>query len=313
MILTSDDMPDHLPDRARFNLWRDMHAQIAAVEVGISANRPFQATLDAMQLGSLTYARLSGTINSVSRTAQSIRTDPHDSYSLVINMGDAPIGGTYRTQDIELAHGGGFLDGAERQTILGADHNRWMHIGLPRALLDRAFPRIRDRQGLAIRPDREPMKLLRSYLQLMDTAGPTEGTLLADHVAQTIVDLIGATGAKGDEAELAGLRGLRAARLQAVLADIGKFFCDPAISAHSVGRRLGISSRYVQDLLASTGTGFSERVIELRLQRARLLLGDVACREMRIGDIALDVGFNDISYFNRSFRRRFGCSPGAAR
>ena len=31
--------------------------------------------------------------------------------------------------------------------------------------------------------------------------------------------------------------------------------------------------------------------------------------ERRISDIAFDCGFNDLSYFNRCFRRRFGLSP----
>jgi AraC-like DNA-binding protein len=29
----------------------------------------------------------------------------------------------------------------------------------------------------------------------------------------------------------------------------------------------------------------------------------------RIAEVAYEVGFNDLSYFNRSFRRRFGLSP----
>jgi AraC-like DNA-binding protein len=30
---------------------------------------------------------------------------------------------------------------------------------------------------------------------------------------------------------------------------------------------------------------------------------------LRISDIALEVGFADLSWFNRQFRRRFGASP----
>ena len=315
LTLASDELPDHLDDRARFRLWRDLHsAHVATVEVDISEAVPFAATLQAINLGPLAYAKLSGTINRVARTTQSIRSDPHDSYSLVINVGDAPLGGSYRDKDIMVAVGGAFLDGAERQTIIGSDYNRWLHIGVPRALIDNAFPRAKDRQGVAIRPGEEPLKLLRSYLQLIEPAIVSPGSPLAEHVSRTLVDLIGlATGAKGDEAEQAGLRGVRAARLEAVLADLGKQFADPGISAQSVGRRLGLSPRYTQELLASTGIGFSERVMELRLQAAKSMLGAIRFREMRISDIALEAGFNDISYFNRSFRQRFGCTPKGAR
>jgi AraC-like DNA-binding protein len=36
-------------------------------------------------------------------------------------------------------------------------------------------------------------------------------------------------------------------------------------------------------------------------------------KDFRISEIAYQVGFNDLSYFNRTFRRRFGPSPGAMR
>jgi AraC-like DNA-binding protein len=49
----------------------------------------------------------------------------------------------------------------------------------------------------------------------------------------------------------------------------------------------------------------------LRLRKAAELLAREA--ERRISDIAFDCGFNDLSYFNRCFRRRFGLTPSAAR
>jgi AraC-like DNA-binding protein len=59
------------------------------------------------------------------------------------------------------------------------------------------------------------------------------------------------------------------------------------------------------------GADFAVRLNELRLRKA----GDLLAREgdRRISDIAFDCGFNDLSYFNRSFRRRFGLTPSAAR
>ena len=40
-----------------------------------------------------------------------------------------------------------------------------------------------------------------------------------------------------------------------------------------------------------------------------LLLGTDPGRARKVSDVAYTVGFNDLSYFNRSFRRRFGTSP----
>ena len=47
------------------------------------------------------------------------------------------------------------------------------------------------------------------------------------------------------------------------------------------------------------------------LGRAADLLARVS--ERRISDIAFDCGFNDLSYFNRAFRKRFGATPSELR
>jgi len=50
-------------------------------------------------------------------------------------------------------------------------------------------------------------------------------------------------------------------------------------------------------------------VNELRLQQALKLLSESGGGAQRISDIALQVGFSDVSHFNRLFRARFGDSP----
>jgi AraC-like DNA-binding protein len=109
------------------------------------------------------------------------------------------------------------------------------------------------------------------------------------------------------------LRGLRAARLAAVLANIRTGFTDAHFSTQHIARELNLSVRYVNDLLAETGRSLAEHVLELRLLRVREILGDHAQDARRISDIAYASGFSDISYFNRCFRRRFGCTPGSLR
>jgi AraC-like DNA-binding protein len=81
----------------------------------------------------------------------------------------------------------------------------------------------------------------------------------------------------------------------------------------AVARRQGVSPRYLQRLLEASGMSFTAHVNELRLQRAFALLTKAHGRERRISDIALHVGFSDVSHFNRLFRSRFGGTPSAIR
>ncbi|RUV27058.1 MAG: helix-turn-helix domain-containing protein [Mesorhizobium sp.] len=58
-----------------------------------------------------------------------------------------------------------------------------------------------------------------------------------------------------------------------------------------------------------TGTTFTEYALEQRLQRAYRMLTDPRQDRHPIGSIALDAGFNDLSYLGAT-PRTFGPSPG---
>jgi transcriptional regulator GlxA family with amidase domain len=118
-----------------------------------------------------------------------------------------------------------------------------------------------------------------------------------------------ALGATGDAAELATRRGLRAARAREIVAEISAGFADLAFSQGSLACKLGLSARYVQDLLQDTGVSFSERVLELRLQKARSMLADRRHDRLKVSEIAFASGFGSITHFNQCFRRRFGTTP----
>jgi AraC-like DNA-binding protein len=97
--------------------------------------------------------------------------------------------------------------------------------------------------------------------------------------------------------------------VQQIIHEIGLKFADPAFSAAAVASQMDLSARYIQELLQETGSSFTERVMELRLQKARTMLADPRFDRVKIGEIAFTCGFNEASYFNRCFRRRFGASP----
>ena len=99
-------------------------------------------------------------------------------------------------------------------------------------------------------------------------------------------------------------------RLQALLFILRQHFSEPDFSAQKLAAAAGLSERYVNELLYEAGASFTVRLNELRLGKAARLLSMTA---KRITDIAFECGFNDLSYFNRSFRRRFGLTPTAAR
>jgi AraC-like DNA-binding protein len=84
--------------------------------------------------------------------------------------------------------------------------------------------------------------------------------------------------------------------------------CEATVAGH-----LGVTPRYVDRLFETEGESFSDFVRGQRLMRAHHILMDPHCAGRSIGTIASDVGFSDVSEFERAFRRRFGGTPAELR
>lgn len=182
-------------------------------------------------------------------------------------------------------------------------------VRLTSSALRRRIPGIDDRTIGCIQGNTAGLQLLRGYLGALreaDLAKPHLHELVVDHVYDLAALIVGV---QGDERKLAQDRGARAARLGAVLREIERRSDDVGVNAIEIAKRLGITPRYVHLLLEGTGRTFSHHLLERRLEKALLLLGDPRSRSRRITDIATEAGFTDLSYFNRTFRRRYGATP----
>jgi AraC-like DNA-binding protein len=134
--------------------------------------------------------------------------------------------------------------------------------------------------------------------------------LMATHVCDLVALTLGAT---RDAAETALGRGVRAARLAAIKRHIAEGIGRRDLTADAVAAHQRISVSYLRKLFDSEGTTFTDFLLDQRLARAHRLLTDPRFATQKISAIAYDVGFGDLSYFNRVFRRQYGCAPSEAR
>jgi len=82
---------------------------------------------------------------------------------------------------------------------------------------------------------------------------------------------------------------------------------DGRVSLKEVASKVNLSPcHFCSVFKKQTGITFSQYRVNQRLEKARALLGD---DERRVSDAAFEAGFESIPYFNRAFRKRFGCSP----
>lgn len=96
------------------------------------------------------------------------------------------------------------------------------------------------------------------------------------------------------------------------IAYIDRCFSDNELTIPQIAEHLGTSMRQLQRSFALIGTTPTDYLIQKRLERACSLLQArrAGTSNMLVSTIAYASGFNDVSYFNRQFRRAFGCAPG---
>jgi AraC-like DNA-binding protein len=313
LVFSSDELPAHLDQRARLKLLRDLFTQrLGPCELAYTSDLPFSARCEFTQFGEIAVTRFATTVQQYARTSSHIAADTREQLLIGFNRGARPQALAQRGRDLVLAPGELAL--YINTEPLAASAKSDMHVvgvSLPRAQL---LERVGHADNLALAPldpHSPAVWHLGRYLDfLLAPHGFGGDPSLIAYVEGTLLDLAAlALGAAGESAEIARMRGLRAARLREIVAQIKAGFADPAFSADAVGAKLGLGGRHVQNLLSETGVSFTERVLELRLQKARAMLADPRHDRLKVSDIAYACGFNEVPYFNRCFRRRFGAAP----
>jgi len=203
---------------------------------------------------------------------------------------------------------GVLLDTSDRCSITYPAQARFHAFRVPRGMLTSLLPDAEVRVARRL-PQSEALRLLTSYLASLDDQTLT-GAGLRHTVAAHLHDLIAlAIGPTRDARALAEAGGLWATRLAALKTDILTHLADEGLSVVTLARRHRVTPRYVQMLFESEGRTFSEYVLEQRLVSAHQLISDIGLAAQTISAIAFHVGFSNLSYFNRSFRRRYGMTP----
>ena len=96
-------------------------------------------------------------------------------------------------------------------------------------------------------------------------------------------------------------------RVQAVLVILRENLAEPP-SLTEIGRRVGCSHFHLSRIFSEQmGCGIFQHMRTLRLERAAEL---IRRGEMKITDVAFEVGYASPSHFTTAFREAFGCCPG---
>jgi AraC-like DNA-binding protein len=209
-----------------------------------------------------------------------------------------------------MAHLGSCADPIDYYTEV----RRGMCLRIPRATIAALVPDVDDRLGRQIGMAGEALRLLDTYVRALERDEfhdvPNMARLAVTHIHDLVALSIGCT---GDRALGPAAGGLRTARSVAIKNDVVALLTQGDVSAEMLAARHGISPRYVRKLFELEGTTLSGFVLDEKLRRGRKMLTSPLHSHRSISSIAYDIGFNDLSYFNRTFRRKFGLTPSEAR
>jgi AraC-like DNA-binding protein len=310
--LSTDMLPQGLDDRQRFLRFAELFEHFSNTgELDPASDVPFRAAMNSIHVGTTMLGRCDGTFTTVRREMRQVIETNDDRYCLVRTTGIRPSTTTHRGREFTLRPGSIALLKLDEPFFAadGSNSKKFTNVHFPTETLRAMVPGVEAMVGRELPPG-GALSMAMDYSDLLlqhPEAVNEAGMAIAAH----LLDLAAiGLGARADLALEAQRGGLRAVRLRAVLTILQRHFSEPDFSAQKLAAEAGLSERYVNELLYEAGASFTSRLNELRMRKAADLL---ARKEGRISDIAFECGFNDLSYFNRCFRRRFGLTPTAAR
>jgi AraC-like DNA-binding protein len=301
---------DALSRRDRFPAFcEEIMRRYVGVDVRTRDQSSFRATIELQRISSIAISRNWQSPSEVWRSPDLVRDGDDGLFVMMWNRGQ----GAYQIQNEETLVRSGeavICDCAYASVLKLATDSHFWSLKIEREKIASLFPHPPRFAGMKLAHDAIARRLLFGYLDGTFQLDLQESSGVSGLYETHIMDMVAlALGAEGDARALAEQRGMQAVRRAAIMHEIETASNDAALDAQVVAGRVGISARYVHVLLEETGRTFSEHLLEKRLSLAAQLLRDPRMSELKIVDIAFQVGFADLSHFNRSFRRRFGATP----
>jgi AraC-like DNA-binding protein len=300
-----------IPEREQFASWREACCQhVYAITPERDARPGFRGSIEARRLGGLDVVDLQCEGHRVVRRAEDIRRAPSDTYYVYRQVGEAAW---FMQEERHVL--------ALRGDIVLADPNVPFSTGasgdfefriwrVPRRSLD-AYLALPGRLPMIHLPFNTPeCELVAGCLGALASQGERMDYRIVASVAENLVRLVALTVGIAPELRDAGRDAVRSAALQRALRYVDMNFADAELNPATAAKALGMSVRKLHMLFGESGSTFGERLLERRLEEARRQL---VASQRPVADIALAVGFGELSTFYRAFRAKWGATPGEYR
>jgi AraC-like DNA-binding protein len=293
-----------------YEAWREGICRgFCRLDVGPAEDDTIDCGNDFASLGSLSLAIPRGSSARFARTRELVQDGCDDFVLISASRGQTRI--TQKNQVIELSKGQMCLsemnvEGTADLTSAGS----FTTVRIPRRLLLQVSPYAESQLARTLAHDAPLRAMIDRYFALCNDLAAELDAPGQNAAAQHLVDLVGLLlGSSAEQEHVLRRRGYSSARLAIMKTQVIECLDRSSLTIEGIAHRNGISARQAQRLFARSGQTFSEFVLDQRLSRARRLLLSPSSGHRKISDVAYACGFSDLSYFNRTFKRRFGATP----
>jgi AraC-like DNA-binding protein len=299
-----------VPQGLAYEAWREEFCRrFCQLDADTATAERIECTVEISQVGPLSLGTAYGSSGSFLRT-RSLLSDGHDDLVLLTAIKGAALA-VQRGHSIELR--------PSEMCLTSLDHigesrlsegGRYTALRMPRRDLMAMSRSIEDRIARPLEVSPAMKHFIGGYYTLCAGTAPALDLTTQHMMARQMMELVALmveTG--GDVPSSPSSTGTGLARLQLIQAHVLEHLDDCDLTIASLAGRANMSPRQIQRLFRETGSTFSEFVLEQRLLLAHRRLSAPGTRHDKISTIALDAGFADLSYFHRSFRKRFGMTP----
>ncbi|MBA3981270.1 MAG: AraC family transcriptional regulator [Alcanivorax sp.] len=301
----------------RLEASRDMYAAMAHVALDVARGEVPDIQARIRLLPGVSVALVECSSLSARRGAAQL-ADGSDDISLMLNPGGAGGWISHQRHHGEQASPVGFgcvgYNDLPGRVDFKGPRARFLSVAFSRDLL---APRVADldrRASAALVPDTALRFMTQLALDLVDA--PVD-ELAPEGLTRTAGELLDmatlSLGGTPEARDLALRRGLAPLRLRAIKGDMAAHAGYGGLSLGWIARRHGVSAAYVRKLFEGDGTSFTDYLLELRLQRVYRQLGHPGYAARTTSALVFEAGFNNLSWFYRAFKRRFGVAPGEVR
>jgi AraC-like DNA-binding protein len=282
--------------------------KILGIEIDPLGGRKLEIDLTLRALPG--FAMAAGSLSPMRNRHTSALIDNDDLVLVVMQDGTGEVSQHGRTATVRAGEAVLTANGSVA-TFSGHTPTRVINLRLSR---DSLAPHVANLDDLVAQPipkDDRILELLVGYATMLNQQSELAATELRSLVAGHMHDL--AALLLGGRNPGQHRQGQRAARLAAIKRGILERIGPLRVTIADIAQSQQISESYVRQLFAEAGTTFTDFVLTERLARAHRMLTNPLFRQRDVSTIAYDVGFGDVSHFNRSFRRRYGATPSEIR